>query len=133
MTTGDFIRERLIEAGDKGVCPADLHRERKANWEELGLKKVTGIHHSFQVFFAVLIRLKWVEKTGEEEVAHRKGSFNELNPSIPRKFYRITPEGLAQEESAWKNPVRVLYPREKKSISVVTLDRGSQRFSSQPE
>jgi hypothetical protein len=108
MPTGNWIKEKLIEAGDRGVCPADLFRDRRANYSELGLREPTGIMHSFEVFFAVLIRLHWVEKTSEEEVAFRKGTTDELNPSIPRKYYRITKEGLAQQEIAWSYPMKTL-------------------------
>jgi len=142
-TVAEWIRTKLIESGDKGVCLADLHTERKANYKELGLKKVTGIYHSFAVFFSILIRLGWVEKTGLEEVAHRKGTMDELNPDIPRKYFRITPEGLAQPESAWFSPIITLmrlyperypkaidfkYKREKHKGKVI-LDTETKRFA----
>lgn len=129
-TLAEWIREKLIEAGNKGRCPGDLQRERKADWEELGLRKPTGILHSFEVFFAVLIRLGWVEKTGEEELVFRKGTTSELNPTIPRKYYRITPEGLAQPEAAWYNPVFTLYGKYKreKHKGKVTLDVETKKF-----
>jgi len=132
-TVAQWIRTKLIESGDRGVCPADLFRERKANYLELGLRKPTGIMHSFEVFFSILIRLGWVEKTGEEEVSHRKGTMDELNPDIPRKYYRITAEGLAQQEKAWSNPIRVLYPRQEKGKGKVVLDKESKRFAIEPE
>ena len=136
MPTGNWIKEKLIEAGDRGICPADLFRARKAHYEELGLRRPpSGIMHSFEVFFAVLIRLKWVELTGEQEVVFIKGTTSELNPTVPRKYYRITPEGLAQPESAWYNPVFTKYGKYKreKHKGKVILDTKSKRFVTEPE
>lgn len=130
-TTATYIRDKLIEARDRGICPADLFRERKANYSELGLRKPTGIMHSFEVFFSVLIRLRWVELTGQEEVVFRKGSVNELHPGKAfRKYYRLTNEGLAQPESAWYNPLFTLYGKYKreKYKGKVKLDTESKRF-----
>lgn len=136
LTVAQWIREKLIMAGDKGICPADLFRERKANYSELGLRKPTGIMHSFEVAFSVLIRLKWVELTGEEEVVFRKGTVDELHSGEAfRKYYRITPEGLAQPESAWYNPLFTKYGKYKRERhkGKVILDIESKRFLIEPE
>ena len=107
-TNGQFIRSKLIEAGDKGVVIADLHKERRANWRELGLTYKTGTYHSFARLFYFLEQLGWVETTGETEISHAKGTISEL--LSPRTYYRITNEGLAHDEIGWTDPLAALHP-----------------------
>ena len=107
-TTGQFIRARLIEAGGKGVVIADLHKERKANWRELGLVYKTGTYHSLSRLFYFLQQLGWVEATGETEEAFAKGTTSIL--LAPRTYYRITDDGLTHPEEDWMDPLSAKYP-----------------------
>ena len=107
-TNGQFIRTRLVEAGDKGVVIADLHKERKANWRELGLVYKTGTYHSFARLFYFLEQLAWVETTGETEEAFGKGGTSVLLAT--RTYYRITKEGLSHPETDWMDPLAAKYP-----------------------
>lgn len=108
MTNGEFIRQRLIEAGDRGVVIADLHRERKANHIELGVIYKGGTYQSFSRLFYFLEQLKWVEPTGVKEPGITKGDAHRLLSS--RTYYRITSEGLAHLEVDWTDPIAVLHP-----------------------
>ena len=89
LTTGEYVRNALIAAGDAGCCISDLHKWRK-EYPEL---RVWGTYQSFVRFFRWLIQLEWVERTGQTEVAHSKGDGYEL--ASPRIFYRITPKGIS--------------------------------------
>ena len=104
-TMGEWLREELVAAGDSGICLADIHKRRKEHWEELGLREVTGTYNSFAIFFAVLIRLGWVELTGIEEKSYIQRTYEE---APPRKYYRLTSEGLAQPEINWRSPMATL-------------------------
>ncbi len=108
-TNGQFIRSKLVEAASKGVVIADLHKERKANWRELGLVYKTGTYHSFARLFYFLEQLGWVETTGETEEAFAKGGTSVL--LAVRTYYRITDEGLARSEIDWTDPLAVKYPQ----------------------
>lgn len=108
MTNGQFIRQRLVEAGSKGVVIADLHKERKANWKELGITYKTGTYHSFARLFYFLEQLGWVETTGKTEEAFAKGTTSVLLAT--RTYYRITDEGLAHPEIDWTDPLAAKYP-----------------------
>jgi len=107
-TTGQFIRQRLVEAGSDGVVIADLHKERKANWRELGLTYKTGTYQSFCRLFFFLEQLKWVERTDKTEASHAKGGVTEL--LAPRIYYKISDEGLSHDETDWMDPLSAKYP-----------------------
>ena len=63
-------------------------------------------YHSFVVYFSNLQRLGWVKPTGQEEPSVFQGNY----PSgQPRKYYRLTDSGLTASDSAWANPLTVLY------------------------
>lgn len=61
---------------------------------------------SFATFFSRLIRLGWVERTGEEEnslLGGEAGRDSRLNGPTARRYYRLTQVGLGAG-SAWLNP-----------------------------
>lgn len=107
-TTGQWIREKLIGAGDKGVVISDLHRERKANWRTLGITYKGGTYMSFVRLFRWLIDLKWVEQTGEREVAFAKGDTYELKSN--RIYYRLTKEGLLRPVDDFYDLITTVHP-----------------------
>ena len=134
FTTGQWIREKLIEAGEKGVVIADLHKERKANWKELGLIYKGGTYSSFAKLFNFLWQLGWVERTGETEVSHSKGGSTELFSS--RAYYCISGKGLTHLEQDWHDPIAALHPewsgslRRQKYYSPTGESRGRPRIGS---
>jgi hypothetical protein len=111
ITNGQFIRQCLIEAGDRGCVMADIHKQRKAKSKELGLIYKGGTYYSFSKLLFFLKKLGWIEPTGEAELSHTKGNEHSLVAS--RTYYRITPEGLSHPEKDWANPKLLLYPRHK--------------------
>ena len=59
-------------------------------------------YHSFVTYFSLLIRLEWVEFTGQVEQS-------EFYRGQSRRYYRLTASGAAASDSAWSNPYRALY------------------------
>lgn len=107
--TGEWLRAKLIEAGNSGVCISDLHHERKTNYNELGLLPVSSTYHSFHQYFVWLLKLGFIERTDKTEPSKAKGSEYPLKQ--PRLFYCITPLGISAELSKWNNLRLTCYPR----------------------
>jgi hypothetical protein len=63
-------------------------------------------YHSFVTYFSNLVRLGWVEPTGEEEPSAFQTNFRQ---GQPRRYYRLTEKGIGAGELAWANPLRALY------------------------
>lgn len=62
--------------------------------------------HSFIVYFSNLQRLGWVEATGETEPSAFQDHYK---PGPPRKYFRLTKQGLKAGDRAWANPQLALY------------------------
>ena len=62
--------------------------------------------HSFIVYFSNIVRLGWVEPTGQEEPSAFQDHYP---PGPPRRFYRLTKAGREASDDAWANPLRALY------------------------
>lgn len=63
-------------------------------------------YHSFITYFSNLVRLGWVEATGEEEPS----AFQEhYPPGPPRVYFRLMEAGRKAGEMAWANPRLTLY------------------------
>lgn len=107
--TGQWLRQKLIDAGDSGVCISDLHAERKAHYFELGLLPVSSTYRSFWQYFYWLLRLGFIERTDKTEPSKAKGGERKL--AKPRMFYHITPMGIFAELSKWNNIRLSLYER----------------------
>jgi hypothetical protein len=64
-------------------------------------------YHCSLVYFGVIKRLHWVEKTGETQSSAIQGNF----PAAPdRVYYRLTKEGMEAGNELWSNPLFALYP-----------------------
>jgi hypothetical protein len=63
-------------------------------------------YHSFVTYFSNLIRLGWVEPTGEEEPSAFQTNFLQ---GQPRRYYRLTAKGIKASEFEWADPLRTLY------------------------
>lgn len=116
MSLGVWIKEKLIEAGSKGVVVADLHKERRANRDELRVERQVlykgGTYHSLVRFFHWFKQLEWVEFTGREEVGIAKGTDEPINPASSRRYYRITDKGRRASDNQWSNPIEEAHPEQ---------------------
>jgi hypothetical protein len=63
-------------------------------------------YHSFVVYFSNIVRLGWVEATGQEESSEFQEHYP---PGQPKKYFRLTPKGKKASDAAWANPLRALY------------------------
>jgi len=106
---GEWIRERLVSAGDSGVCISDLHHERKTNYAELGLLTVRSTYRSFWQYFYWLLKLGYIERTDKTEPSKAKGGEYQLKN--PRLFFSITSKGLSSDIEDWKSIRLTKYPR----------------------
>ena len=69
--------------------------------------KLTAMrYHSFVVYFSNLVRLGWVEFTGEEAPSAFQDNYP---PGPPRRYFRLTGKGRAALDPEWSNPLITLY------------------------
>jgi hypothetical protein len=98
--------ERQAKREKRPISP-DRIEKLAARYLALTPYKSSGCrYHSFVVYFSNLRRLGWVEESGVEE----RSTFQDNYPrGYPRRFFRLTEAGRAASESAWANPLAVLY------------------------
>lgn len=70
-------------------------------------KLVRCRYHSFVTYFGMLKKLGWVEETGKEEKSTPQDYYEGFEP---RRYYRLTKEGIAAPDYEWSNPHLTLYP-----------------------
>jgi len=63
-------------------------------------------YHSFVIYFSNLLRLGWVEPTGQEEPSAFQDHYP---PGPPRRYCRLTLAGQSASDDAWANPYATLY------------------------
>ncbi len=100
------IISRLVVSG------ADVTEEDAENIYQRELKRVSRKfthmrYHSFLMYFGVLKRLGWVEKTGDSEASSIQDNYL---PAPNRTYYRITEQGKQAGDDPWSNPLFTLYP-----------------------
>ncbi len=91
-------------------------------------KLTAARYHSFRRYFHWLKQLGWVEFTGEEETS----SLQEVYPpGPPRRYYRLTREGIGAPDPQWSRPQLVLYPEIKgQSLLDYTREKRSEHHYS---
>lgn len=107
---GVFIKDKLVQAGPRGLVPADLWKTLKENWESLEFLrfKGDGTYNSFMKYWHNLGLLKYVAPTNRTEPSRQKGGTLELE--APRTYFRITAIGRRAGDAKWSNPLIVLHP-----------------------
>ena len=71
-------------------------------------KLVKCRYHSFVMYFGMLKKLGWVEKTGKEEKSTPQDYYDGFEP---RRYYRLTRKGREAPDYEWSNPHLTLYPQ----------------------
>ena len=94
------------------VSGTDVTEEQADEIYERELKRVSRKfthmrYHSFLMYFGVLKRLGWVEKTGQTETSSIQENYS---PAPQRTYYRLTEKGIKVGEELWSNPLFTLYP-----------------------
>ena len=94
--------EKLARNQKRSISPDNIDRLTTKYQERLPFKSNSCRYHSFVTYFSMLIRLGWVEFTGQIEPS-------EFSRGQERRYYRLTVAGMAASDSAWSNPHRALY------------------------
>ena len=100
--------ERQAKRQRRPISPDNIERIAERMRKRIPWKSSGARYHSFVTYFSNLQRLGWVEKSGVEERSTLQDHYPE---GQPRKFYRLTGEGIAAPEAAWADPYAALYGR----------------------
>lgn len=94
---GDDIRERLLEAGSRGVVIADIFKDMKS-------RQTRATYCSFARYCYLFKKLGFMEPTAETEAAS--------NPKLhDRTYFRMAGAGRRAPLHQWTNPMRTLFDR----------------------
>ena len=99
--------ERRIKRGREPLTAEEAERRFAWYMERIPMKFTRMRYHSFLVYFGMLKRLGWVEKSDRTEPS----AIQDNHPPAPsRIYYRLTDAGRAATEMALSDPVMTLYP-----------------------
>jgi hypothetical protein len=108
MDRATMQEEQLAKRQKRAISPDNIERIAEKKVKRIPWKSSGCRYHSFVTYFSNLKRLGWVEESGVEE----HSSFQDYYPEgQPRRFYRLTSDGMAAPESAWADPYAALYGR----------------------
>ena len=100
--------EKQARREKRAISPEKIERLTERYLARIPYKTTSCRYHSFVVYFSNPQRLGWVEFTGREEPS----AFQEHHPEgQPRKYFRLTQDGLNASDDDWANPHRALYGR----------------------
>ena len=102
-------QEKRIKRGQ--VPYNDEEYTERVDWyfRRIPYKLVKSRYHSFRRYFHYLKQLRWVETSGVEEASTMQEATGHHPDTHPRKFYRLTSEGIEAPDEDWSNPQRLLY------------------------
>lgn len=105
--------EEAIRRG-KPLSQEEMEKRRLYYLERIPYKLCKMRYSSFTNYFARLIRLGWVEPTGETERSEPQDNWPGARPRV---YYRLTDLGRAAPDEHWSDPLLPLYhyPREVRS------------------
>jgi len=98
--------ERQAKREKRPISPENIEKLTDRYLARLPYKSSSCRYHSFVVYFSNLQRLGWVEPTGQEEPSAFQDHYA---AGQPRRYYRLTPAGMAAPLAAWSNPFSALY------------------------
>jgi hypothetical protein len=98
--------ERLAKRSKRPISPDNIDRLMERHLIKLPYKSTGCRYHSFVVYFSNLQRLGWLEFTGRKEHSEFQDYYSR---GQSRKYYRLSPKGIAASEAAWTNPLAALY------------------------
>ena len=98
--------EREAKRQKRPIDPDHIARLIELHLKRIPFKSSGCRYHSFVVYFSTLQRLNWVVFTNETEHSELQDYYAK---GQPRKYYRLTPEGMNAPDSAWANPHAALY------------------------
>jgi hypothetical protein len=100
--------EKMAKRQKRRISPQNIESLSKRLFARMPYKAQGCRSHSFTTYFSTIQKLGWVEFTGREELS----AFQEhYPPGPPRRYYRLTKEGMKASDADWANPHRALYGR----------------------
>jgi hypothetical protein len=119
-----FENEQRVKEG-RAIYTEEEYWERVAYFmSRMPYKLFKCRYHSFQRYFHWLKQLAWVIFTGQEEQSSIQGN---CPGAPPRKYYCLTPKGVAAPDSQWSNPQLTLYPE--RGLEYFREKRKNHRYS----
>ena len=98
--------EHQAKQGKRLIRPDNIEKLSERYLARMPYKSSACRYHSFVVYFSNLQRLGWVEPSGIEEPSAFQDHYRS---GQPRRYYRLTPAGMAAPMAAWANPLHALY------------------------
>lgn len=98
--------ERRARREKRTIRPEEIESLTTKYLTRIPYKSSACRYHSFVVYFSNLQRLGWVEFSGREEPSAFQDHYA---AGPPRRYYRLTPAGMAASDAAWSNPLHALY------------------------
>jgi len=149
MSFGLWIRDKLMEAGDKGMTVADLHKLRVElgkfqidNKVEYGFvediaRYKGGTYNSFARYFHWFKQLGFVEEVRTEPSTTKGSDTKPEKEYRDRHYYRISTKGKRAPIDEWYDPIEAVtglsaYQRIKKYRLPTGRPRGRPPKSSLP-
>jgi DNA-binding PadR family transcriptional regulator len=103
--------EKRVKAGKEPYTASEYAERVDWHLRHIPYKLVKSRFHSFRRYFHYLKQLGWVELTGEVERSTLQEVTKDHPDTHPRKFYRLTKEGIAAPDEDWSNPQRLIYSK----------------------
>jgi len=100
------LEEKKARREQRRVNPDNIERLAHRFLARMPYKAQGCRYHSFVVYFSNIVRLGWVEATGQQEPSSFQDHYP---PGQPRKYFRLTKAGRDANDDAWANPLRALY------------------------
>ncbi len=100
------VEEKRARREKRLIKPDNIDMLAKMYLARMPYKAQGCRFHSFITYFSDLQRLGWVEKTGYIEPSAFQDNYP---PGPPRKYFRLTGDGMAAPDSDWANPHLALY------------------------
>jgi hypothetical protein len=98
--------EKRARREKRSIDPENIERLAERHLARMPYKTRSCRYHSFVVYFSNLVRLGWVEKTGQQEAS----AFQDHYPQgEPRIYFQITPKGKSATDDQWDDPRKALY------------------------
>jgi hypothetical protein len=98
--------ERQAKREKRLISPENIEKLTEEYLARLPYKSSSCRYHSFIIYFSNLQRLGWVEPSGREEPSAFQDHYR---AGPPRRYFRLTTEGMAASDLAWANPLATLY------------------------
>ncbi len=100
------LEEKRARKEKRNINPDNIDKLFKWYLARLPYKAQGARYHSFVTYFSTIQKLGWVEATGKEEPSQFQDNYPE---GQPRKYFRLTPTGMAAPDHLWANPHKALY------------------------